>query len=86
MLRIIGEVQAKDQINLHDMQVLMGNLNNVGMMSPVLKSFKRPLNDFLAYVQENENETIKFAPQAKKGPGCVSSFFARRKNLESNRP
>jgi hypothetical protein len=79
VLRIIGEVQAKEKMDLHEMQVLMGNLNNVGMMSPVLKSFKRPLNDCLAYLQENETEKISLSKQAKRDLGVWAAFLLDEK-------
>ena len=44
ILRVINEINSKDEVGLHEMQVLMGNSNTVSMMSPFLNVFKRPLN------------------------------------------
>jgi hypothetical protein len=75
ILQIIAQAQENSTICLLDMQTLMGNLNTVSMMSPLLQSFKRPLNDCLAYLQVNENEHIHLSIQAQRDLGVWASFL-----------
>jgi hypothetical protein len=57
------------------MQVLMGNLNTVSMMSPFLNVFKCPLNDYLAHLQVNEDDLIQLRKQAIKDLGVWTNFL-----------
>ena len=75
ILRVINEINSKEEVGLHEMQVLMGNSNTVSMMSPFLNVFKRPLNVWLAHLQVNEDDKIKLSEQAVKDLSVWRNFL-----------
>jgi len=78
-LRAIEEALQSQSVNLLDMQKLMGNLNNVSLMCPFLKGFKRPLNDCLAEACE-KGET-RLSAQAKRDLKVWAGLLVREEFL-----
>jgi len=65
-LRKIKKAISSDKISLEEMQSLLGNLNNIVLMCPFLKAFKRPLNNCLAEAMDRLDETVTLCRQAKR--------------------
>ncbi len=53
-------------MSLRDFQVLTGRLNNVSLMCPFLKAFRKPILDCLSEAQSNCVGLVKISDQAKK--------------------
>jgi hypothetical protein len=51
ILKAVSEASESRTMELLQMQKLMGRLNDVSLMCPFLKGFKRPLNDVLGLLQ-----------------------------------
>jgi hypothetical protein len=50
---------------LHQLQVIMGSVNDVAQMCPFLKGFRKPINDFLALLEMHEGQTIPIPAQVR---------------------
>lgn len=60
---------------LNQMQKLMGSINDVCLMCPFLKVFKKPLNKMLGFLQRNPEKTAFLSSQAKKDLRSIFSFL-----------
>jgi hypothetical protein len=56
-LQAISAASESENVDLLQMQTLMGRLNDVSLMCPFLNGFKRPLNDWLSYLQASGKPT-----------------------------
>ena len=70
----ISEILNNNEVNLLQMQKLMGRLNNVTLMCPFLKIFTKPLYSVLGHLQKNPTKTALLCSQALKDL-CVFSGF-----------
>ena len=53
-------------VSLLEMQKLMGRLNDVAQLCPFMRLFKHPLNNCLAWLQNNDGMKMCLTSQAKK--------------------
>ena len=74
-LNCIHEAVNKENITLLEMQVLMGNLNNVSLMCPFLNGFRKNLNECLGKMQTNMISQMRLSNDAKNDlfvwAGCL---------------
>ena len=65
-LEAIFDARKAEFLPLREFQVLVGRLNNVSLMCPFLKAFKKPILDCLGHAQSNCAGLVKISEQAKK--------------------
>jgi hypothetical protein len=71
----IFKIMNAKVVDLHDMQVLMGRLNDISLMSNFLYGFKQPLNLFLGELQRLKNAKLTLPNQARKDLLVWSGFL-----------
>jgi hypothetical protein len=65
-LQAIADFLNNEEVNLLQMQKLMGRLNDISLMCPFLRNFKGPLNELLGLLQKNDGMKLKPSVQCKK--------------------
>lgn len=66
LISVMGALKA-EKLSLLELQVLMGNLNNFGLMCPFLKAFRSNLNACLALAQDSGHANLTAAAKQELG-------------------
>ena len=74
----IAEAFEKPKVNLLQMQKLMGSLNDICIMCPFLRGFRKPLYRTLGYLQRNPTVHIHLGNQAKKDLSVFFNFLCAK--------
>jgi hypothetical protein len=82
-LKLLNEISMflrRKEVGLLQMQMLMGRINDIGIMIPFLKCFKNPLNEMLAWLHLNPEKKIVPNDQCRKDI-LVWAGFVMDKNI-----
>ena len=71
----IVDALTNEKVNLLQMQKLFGSLNDISLMCLFLQGFKKPLNNHLSFLLENNFKKQKLCDQAEKKDLLVFYIF-----------
>ena len=65
-IRSIHHTMEVGMATLHQMQVIAGELNDVALLCPFLKAFRKPTNEFMSSFEGNEDLELAIPDRVKK--------------------